>query len=90
MAGADGFMSPAEVGARSSLSRKTVYRAIASGALVAYRPTSRYLIPEWAYGAWITRERAAVVGGSRQPVPSPAVPVVGSRDELLAIESEAA
>jgi hypothetical protein len=37
MAGADGLMSPAGVAARSGLSRKTVYRAIASGALVAYR-----------------------------------------------------
>jgi excisionase family DNA binding protein len=89
MAGADGFMSPAGVAARSGLSRKTVYRAIASSALVAYRPTSRYLIPEWAYEAWITRERAAVVGDS-QPVPRPAVPAVWSRDELRAIESEAA
>ncbi len=89
MAGADGFMSPAEVAARSGLSRKTVYRAIASGALVAYRPTSRYLIPEWAYEAWITRERAAVVGGSRQPVPRPAVPAVGSLAALRAIEDAA-
>jgi excisionase family DNA binding protein len=89
MRGADGLMSPAGVAGRSGLSRKTVYRAIASGALVAYRPTSRYLIPEWAYEAWITRERTAVVEGS-QPLPRPAVPDVGSGEELRAIESEAA
>jgi excisionase family DNA binding protein len=90
MSGADGFMSPAEVAARSGLSRKTVYRAIASGALVAYQPTSRYLIPERAYQAWITSERAAVVEDSH-PVPRPVVvPPVGSGDELRAIESEAA
>jgi excisionase family DNA binding protein len=89
MAGADGLMSPAGVASRSGLSRKTVYRAIASGALVAYRPTSRYLIPEWAYEAWITRERTAVVEDS-QPLLRPAVPDVGSGDELRAIESEAA
>jgi excisionase family DNA binding protein len=89
MAGVDGLMSPAGVAARSGLSRKTVYRAIGSGALAAYRPTSRYLIPEWAYEAWITRERTAVVEGTPPP-PRPAVPDVGSGDELRAIESEAA
>lgn len=89
MLGEDGLMSPAGVAARSGLSRKTVYRAIASGALAAYQPTSRYLIPEWAYEAWITGERAAV-GGDSQPLPRPAVPVVGSGDELRAIESDAA
>lgn len=88
MACAGGLMSPAGVAARSGLSRKTVYRAIASGALVAYRPTSRYLIPEWAYEEWITGERTALVDGS--PLPRPAVPGVGSGDELRAIESEAA
>jgi excisionase family DNA binding protein len=89
MAGAERLMSPAQVADRSGLSRKTVYRAIASGALVAYQPTSRYLISERAYEAWITRERAAVAGDS-QSLPRPAAPAVGSGDELRAIESEAA
>ena len=86
----DELMTPAEVAARSGLSVKTVRRAIRSGALVAYQPTARYLIPEWAFEAWITRPAAAAkaAGDGRRPPACP--PETGSVAELLMIEAGAA
>jgi excisionase family DNA binding protein len=89
----DGFMSPADAAARSGLSVKTVRRAIRSGVLVAYQPTSRYMIPEWAYEAWVTQVSARLrlpdVSAAVE-LPEPVAPERGTLDELRAIEREAA
>jgi excisionase family DNA binding protein len=86
-------MSPAQVAARCGLSKKTVYRAIHSGALRAYRPASKLLIPEEAFAEWMEQalvrpnDGAAPRGrGQLRPV----APERGSAAELQAIEDEAA
>lgn len=89
--GRDGLMSPAQVAERCGLSTKTVYRAIQSGALRAYRPATKLLITEEAFGQWMDRalvqpsEKKALGGRLR-----PGVPERGSAAELRAIEDEAA
>ena len=87
MAATDGFLTTAEVAARSGLSKKTVYRAIRDGRLRASRPTARYLIAESDYLSWVRL-------GSETNRPSvdtlSADPPVGSAEELRAIERDAA
>jgi excisionase family DNA binding protein len=84
-------MSPAEAAARCGLSTKTVYRAIHSGALRAYRPARKLLIPEDALDEWIEQARVqptasdSLLAGWR-----PTPPERGSAAELRAIEDEAA
>jgi excisionase family DNA binding protein len=84
-------MSPAQVAERCGLSTKTVYRAIRSGALRAYRPASKLLISEEAFGQWI--EQALVQPSGRKALGGrlrPGAPERGSAAELRAIEDEAA
>ena len=89
--GQDGFMSPAQVAKRCGLSRKTVYRAIRSGALRAHQPTTKYLISEDAYQEWVTQPPAREdVGKVLHARLRPATPERGSAEELLAIEEGAA
>jgi excisionase family DNA binding protein len=86
----EGFVSPAQVAARSSLSVKTVYRAIQAGRLLAHQPTAKYLISEAAYQAWVSRPRALRTAGSALPPRPSLAPEAGTSAELLAIESEVA
>jgi excisionase family DNA binding protein len=84
-------MSPAQVADRCSLSLKTVYRAIRSGALRAHQPATKYLISQEAYQEWITRPPARQdVGDMLQSRLRPATPEHGSAAELMAIEEGAA
>jgi len=84
---ADGFLTPADVAARSGLSTKTVYRAIRARRLRASRPTARYLIAEADYVSWV-RSGAQTDEGSVEVLSGD--PPVGSAEELRAIEHEAA
>lgn len=86
MAAHDG-MTPQDVAARSGYSLKTVYRAIRSGRLRAYQPTSRYLITEADYWSWLHSGARAEDVPAREPS-EPAAP--GSAEALRAIEREAA
>jgi excisionase family DNA binding protein len=89
--GDDGLMSPAQVAKRCGLSLKTVYREIRRGALLAHRPTTKYLISEDAYQEWLTRPSARQdFGDVLRAQLRPAVPERGSAAELLAIEQGAA
>jgi len=91
MAGEDQFLFVADVARRSGFSRKTVYRAIESGALVASQPTSRYLVTEAEYQRWVSSGRHGQGPARRVELGEPAAPPIrGSLDELRAIEREAA
>jgi excisionase family DNA binding protein len=84
-------MSPAQVADRCGLSRKTVYRAIRSGALRAHQPATKYPISEEAYREWVTRPPAHDdVGDLLRARLRPVAPERGSAAELLAIEEGAA
>jgi excisionase family DNA binding protein len=50
------FLSTDECARRAMLSRKAVYRAIASGELLAFRVRARLRVPEEEFSRWMTAD----------------------------------
>jgi excisionase family DNA binding protein len=50
------FLSTDECAQRAMLSRKAIYRAIASGELRAFRVRARLRVPEEEFGRWMTAD----------------------------------
>ena len=86
------WLTPAETGAMTGFSVKTIYRAMKAGELVASRVRSRYLIDPRDVARWVESCRVNAVQERSSTSLSfrPGNPESGSLAELRAIEREAA